>query len=529
MTRETEKVWAKELGCQAAIKFHSTACSDIRVNKVYVLLLLALGFCFLIAQTYPLIQVLETSKIWCTGSSGSSSLQATAVAGAATTASDNTNPNPLSVSFLHERINSSTIDLSHGEVRVFKPHGMAAHLFIEMGTYRGSPRSFSIVGLASKPIDIFHHPPYACEWISRGGGGGGGGGSSEAAAPVVVKGEVHKILPDWNYGRLYTVVVLTCKFKEDVGTDKSGGDLVLYASYGDKYREPERIVVFTEVKDEYNATLFNPPFPYDYVYCGSSIYGDVSPQRMREWMAYHANFFGNRSHFFFHDSGGFHDDVRRVLEPWIKQGRVTIQNIQQQEIYDGYYHNQFLVVNDCLFRSRFLANWTFFFDVDEYMYVNPATTLSAVLAQDKNVTQITVEQVPISNEICIRDNSTNDYSRKWIFEKLVYRKVLKRGIRYDRKYAVQARHVEATGVHMSMNMLKGKNLYVKGDQIRYYHYHGTLDKRSEVCEHFVDPRNKTEVVTVQHENHRIDETMFEIVAPTKQYEIETIGNLPTII
>ncbi len=121
------------------------------------------------------------------------------------------------------------------------------------------------------------------------------------------------------------------------------------------------------------------------------------------------------------------------------------------------------------------------------------------------------------------------WSRKWIFEKLVYRKVLKRGIRYDRKYAVQARHVEATGVHMSMNMLKGKNLYVKGDQIRYYHYHGTLDKRSEVCKHFVDPRNKTEVVTVQHENHRIDETMFEIVAPTKQFELETIGNLPTII
>ncbi len=404
MARAREKMWAKELGCQAAIKFHSTACSDVRVNMVYTLVL-ALGFCFLIVQTFPLRRMETSRQIWCSDSSSSISLQAEAAASASSSSND-----PLLSEFmLHEKINSSTIDLSHGDVRVFKPHGMAAHLFIEMGTYRGGPRTFSIVGLASKPVDSFHNPPYECEWVSS--SSSSTGSSDDEEMVVVKKGEVHKILPDWNYGKLYSVVVLTCKFKEDVGTDKQGGELILYASYGDLYRQPERIVALSEVKDEYNATVFQPPYPYDYVYCGSSIYGDVSPQRMREWMAYHTNFFGNRSYFIFHDSGGFHDDVRKVLEPWVKQGRVTIQNTRQQEIYDGYYHNQFLVVNDCLFRSRFLANWTFFFDVDEYIYVDPSTNLSAVLEEDKNITQITFEQVPISNEICIKDKSENGYSR----------------------------------------------------------------------------------------------------------------------
>jgi hypothetical protein len=121
------------------------------------------------------------------------------------------------------------------------------------------------------------------------------------------------------------------------------------------------------------------------------------------------------------------------------------------------------------------------------------------------------------------------WCRKWGFEKLVYRKVLKRGIRYDRKYIVQAQHAEATGVHMSMNMLKGKNLYPKGDQIRYYHYHGTINKRSEVCTTFIDPQNKTDVQQVRGNNHRIEETMAGIVNDVKAFELQTIGKQPFIL
>lgn len=76
--------------------------------------------------------------------------------------------------------------------------------------------------------------------------------------------------------------------------------------------------------------------------------------------------------------------------------------------------NQFLVVNDCLFRSRFMAKWTFFFDVDEYLHVPPTTTLEKVLSGDPNFTQITFEQVPISNELCVGGNRTADGQARYV-------------------------------------------------------------------------------------------------------------------
>lgn len=223
-------------------------------------------------------------------------------------------------------------------------------------------------------------------------------------------GHSSKILPDWNYGKLYSVVVLTCTFSTDVGVDTHGGSLILTVPYGDNYRHPERFTVLTEPPGSYNATTFTTQaHAYDYVYCGSSIYGNVSPQRMREWLAYHAYILGPKSHFILHDAGGFHSEVWKVLEPWVKKGRVTVQNIRQQEIYDAYYHNQFLVVNDCLFRSRFMAKWTLFFDVDEYLYVPGGRELGEVLNEDDEVTQITFEQVEMSNELCVaRDSDGGD-------------------------------------------------------------------------------------------------------------------------
>lgn len=323
-----EKVWSKELGCHTAIQFQMKTFPDVRVNVVYTMVV-AIGLFLIVAQLLPLSGF--NGKLWCTETPSPKP--------------DSTlHPEPvlplLSGAVLHERINTTSIDTIHGEVRVFKPHGLATHLYVEMSAYRGGPRAFSIVGLTSKPIETHHQPPYACEWVS--------------ATGHVTKGRPHKVLPDWDYGKLYTVVVITCNFAQDVGVDREGGELVLYASYGDQYRQPERVVVLTEAAGDYNASVFDPQnFPYDYVYCGSSVYGDISPQRIREWMAYHAKFLGDRSHFILHDAGGFHDDVRKVLEPWIRQGRVSLQNIRQQELYDGYYHNQ--VVDTPLFPRILLS------------------------------------------------------------------------------------------------------------------------------------------------------------------------------
>ena len=119
--------------------------------------------------------------------------------------------------------------------------------------------------------------------------------------------------------------------------------------------------------------------------------------------------------------------------------------------------------------------------------------------------------------------------RKWNLEKLVYRRVLKRGARYDRKFVVQARHAAATGVHMSMNMKKGKNVYPRGNKIRYYHYHDTINKRHELCNTFVPTENKTDVYRHRRQFHRIDETLANTTDLVKAYELQTIGTLPFLL
>ncbi|XP_047260108.1 uncharacterized protein LOC107873541 isoform X2 [Capsicum annuum] len=45
--------------------------------------------------------------------------------------------------------------------------------------------------------------------------------------------------------------------------------------------------------------------------------------------------FGEKSHFVIHDAGGVHDGVMEVLKPWMDKGYVTLQDIREQERFDG--------------------------------------------------------------------------------------------------------------------------------------------------------------------------------------------------
>lgn len=284
--------------------------------------------------------------------------------------------------------------------RTFQSYGNAAALFVQMGAYRGGPATFAVVGLASKPIHVFGRPWYKCEWVPN------NGNSS-------IKAKAYKMLPDWGYGRVYTVVVVNCTFAENPNADNGGGKLVVYAYYGESPRRYEKFTALEEAPGSYDESKYRPPYKYEYLYCGSSLYGNLSAARMREWMAYHAWFFGPSSHFVFHDAGGVSAEVRAVLEPWVRAGRVTLQDIRAQSEYDGYYYNQFLVVNDCLHRHRHAANWTFYFDVDEYIYIpggGNTTALASVLREFSNNTQFTIEQNAMSSVLCLND-STQNHSR----------------------------------------------------------------------------------------------------------------------
>ncbi|PIN24271.1 hypothetical protein CDL12_03003 [Handroanthus impetiginosus] len=395
--------------------------------------------------------------------------------------------------------------------RAFNPYGSAAYNFVLMSAYRGGLDTFAVVGLSSKPLHLYGKPTYQCLWIPR----------DDPHNSISTAGQ--KILPDWGYGRVYTVVVINCTFPHPAGSDGKGGQLLVHAATnggGDRTLNiTDTILALDETPQDYASftSQFTSLPMYDYLYCGSSLYGNLSPQRVREWLAYHVRLFGARSHFVIHDAGGVHEGLMQVLRPWMEKGFVTLQDIREQERFDGYYHNQFLIVNDCLHRYRFAAKWMFFFDVDEFIFVPKKSTIKSMLDSLSDFTQFTIEQMPISNKLCLSQDASTAF-RKWGFEKLVYRDV-KRGIRRDRKYAVQPRNVFATGVHMSQNMV-GKTTHKTEGRIKYFHYHGTIAERREPCKQFL---NSTGIV-VDGIPYVLDSTMRGIAGTVKRFELKMIGS-----
>ncbi|KAL9239208.1 hypothetical protein vseg_013548 [Gypsophila vaccaria] len=289
--------------------------------------------------------------------------------------------------------------------RTFYPVGTAAYNFILMSSYRSGPHAFAIMGLSSKPLHVFGTPVYMCEYRSH--------DNVTVAGPVKAQ-EV--IVPDFGLGRVYTTVVIICAFESSsslIISDPAagGGVLLLHASvnggYDTKVNATDTVVALTEPPNSWNNSQFVPTsYKYDYLYCGSPLYGTLSPQRVREWIAYHVRLLGERSHFVFYDAGGVHEDVMAVLRPWMELGYVTVEDVREQERFDAYYHNQFLVINDCLHRYRFVTKWMFFFDVDEYVYLTAEDgSFSDAMAELEEFNQFTFEQMPMSNHLCSLDDA----------------------------------------------------------------------------------------------------------------------------
>ncbi|KAI0529745.1 hypothetical protein KFK09_002303 [Dendrobium nobile] len=386
-------------------------------------------------------------------------------------------------------------------IRSFTPIGSAAHLFILMGSYRSSSSSFSIIGLSSKPLHIFGKPLFRCEWHS-----------SLPSSPIPSSNS-SKLLPDWGFGRIYTVIVLNCSFPSPIPS--SGGHLLLFSSPSPSSPETPTITL-TESPNQFNPSILSSPPKFDYLYCGSPLFGNLNPNRIREWMAYHALLFGHRSHFVFYDAGGVHEEVLQVIRPWMDKGFLTLQDIRDQEEFDGYYHNQFLVVNDCLNMYRFEAKWIFFFDVDEFVYLQPKLKLDSFMKSMEEYAQFTIEQMPMSNQLCRTEDAGRTH-RMWGFEKLVYRDV-KRGLHRNRKYAVQPRRAFSAGVHFSQNV-DGKTLHSFDRRILYFHYHNTIDEPRDSCRQFLNASR----VTIDDTPFVFDDTLRRVARRVKQFEFRVIG------
>jgi hypothetical protein len=107
------------------------------------------------------------------------------------------------------------------------------------------------------------------------------------------------------------------------------------------------------------------------------MHGNISGEWVLQWMTYHNYVWEGQAHFFFYNLGGLSDEDRPLFDEFLGAGALTITDILDPMLtvdYPTWYFHQVLFINDCLHRSRFLAEHVFFFDFDEFLQVGLSIT-----------------------------------------------------------------------------------------------------------------------------------------------------------
>ncbi|XP_024366071.1 galactan beta-1,4-galactosyltransferase GALS1 isoform X1 [Physcomitrium patens] len=430
-------------------------------------------------------------------------------------------------SIVADRAAEKLNDSSYGLPRRFLPMGTATFLFVHFSTYRVAPKSFATIGLGPKALFLYSNPAFFCSWHP----------AKEAAPVIKTNGTFLQPVPTHvSYGKQYTGTAVYCNFDTPIGNDGSGGRLEIQVTHGTQDAsglEDVNFVAKEEGAGEFNASLYQEPYQYDHVYCGAPIYGSINAQRIREWIAYHVWFFGERTHFYLYDAGGFDEQVRAVLQPWVKLGVVIIMNIRQEARFNSHYHNQFVILNDCLFRAKSMAKWTWFFDVDEYIHRPAGSNLNEVIKRietenfwGKRLQRVSIKQMSMDYSHCLRGSQPN--SNEWGISKMVYRKT-DVGEYPDRKNFVLSDSCLATGPHepMAMSMPPGANqthhvTKWEGELLQYYHFHGAIGKaEGEICVDLLDP--DVNVTSFNNVTHQFDDALKSLVDDVMAFEHRMIN------
>lgn len=175
----------------------------------------------------------------------------------------------------------------------------------------------------------------------------------------------------------YNPVTINCTFVEDVGADGTGGVLVLRVSTGyDRWDRNLPVVAFEELAGEFEKVMMKRPAPFKYAFCGAPMHGTIRADWVLQWMTYHHFLADGRAHFFFYNLGGLANADRAMFQQFLDAGKLSITDVLDPNLvaeYPTWYHHQVLFINDCLHRSRFMAERVFFIDYDEFVQVRAST------------------------------------------------------------------------------------------------------------------------------------------------------------
>ncbi|KAJ7296889.1 hypothetical protein O6H91_12G086300 [Diphasiastrum complanatum] len=323
--------------------------------------------------------------------------------------------------------------------------------------------------------------------------------------------------------------MVNCTFEEEVGIGNEGGLLFITVSVGPQRGGTERKLALEEKKGAASDLMRkrNSPPSLRIAFCGPPIHGNIRADWVLHWLVYHHYLWNGSAHFFFYNVGGLDDSHRRVLDPFLKGGYLTIIDALDEKLFPSWYYNQLLFINDCLHMTRYLSSWTFFYDLDEFLFVPPPRTLDQLLDEHKEKTFITFGSIPSVTSLCADPPVKASH---WLVQQFLWMQKLPHCINDEdpwvclrgpgaRKYAVNPRKMIAAAVHGTSWPSEG-GIDLNATIARTYHYHGVLSAEATLCQKKVNvslPIDQLEKQFPEVQQYNTDPSISEAVDEAKDF------------
>lgn len=453
------------------------------------------------------------------------------------------NSSPIAISSSTNGVSNQTPVLNRGDARqqrMFQPAGLPHYSFVKFSAYRQSLRTFFVNGISSYVARSFDKDKVAhtCEWHP-------GNGSlplsmhTDPGAFVETTAEHIYMKSDENRGT-YSPTIINCTFKVPVGANRLGGLLVLRISTGyDRWEKNLPILALEEQVNEVNIVSTPPEkIPFKYAFCGAPMHGTVRADWILHWMKYHHYLTEGSAHFFFYNLGGLANSDRPVFNEFINAGLLSITDILDPNLswdYPTWYFHQVLLINDCLHRSRFMAERVFFFDYDEFLQVPAPDSLKMFMRRHAKEPWISFGSIYANTKDC---RLPKPGESETLFERMVWRRPRPecriQQAKYEgppvdalhcigplgrRKYVANPRKTFAAGVHWVTIPKNGLDLSGNGAHI--LHYRSAPLPKTRLCSNNVtmDGTDDDGEASVLEDGWIQDDQVSQIFKRAKSYPI----------
>ncbi|CAI7932068.1 unnamed protein product [Closterium sp. NIES-54] len=247
------------------------------------------------------------------------------------------------------------------------------HRFVMAGGYRIGANQFAAVGHSLRELkEEGGSGASKCYWIALDGG--------------YAEGKVRVIYPAEHHWLLYETAIYECTLLVN-STGTTGGSAILVL-------DEQALVMHEEGQDEF--AIDGPP-PYHLAFCSYPMYRHLNPKTIQEWLQIALHYLGVE-YFVFNDGASVVEDVYEVLEPYMAAGMMEILDMRGGYKYES--KQNVLVLNNCLYRMKYVSKWAFFADFDEFLHIQPPQTLKGLLQEHSHAPYITFASLWWSIERC---------------------------------------------------------------------------------------------------------------------------------